>query len=300
VASREVSVDPQMAWSLLGSAQVWSLRPGYFAFDAVVPDSPPVRGLLQATTSGVRHGVLTLRSEQPGVAATWGDTRGVKFTFSVRPHRGGAVVAIALRVPGDSALARLIFERKRTDRVMGVWLARACLVLEGREPWPAGMPADVRQACAARPPWKVTDSVSGSVLIAAPLDVVWEAVWSPTQPREGLLASGQVPGTPVQEPGEMQYFIGRAADGQLAMTTVIVREVAYQRSALTQGLGLTHPEMSYLLTVEKDGIRLEMTSSWHQPAMVGEPEIVRSRMAETVRSATEGYKAAIEKSQRSV
>jgi hypothetical protein len=162
------------------------------------------------------------------------------------------------------------------------------------------MPADVRQACAARPPWKATDSESASVLIAAPLDVVWEAVSSAAQPGEGMLACGQVPGTPVQEPGEMQYFIRRAPDGHLAMTTVIVRDLAYQRSAVTESLGLTLPETSYLLTEEKDGVRLEMTSSWHQPAMVDKPEVVRSRMAEFVRSATDGYKATIEKSQRNV
>jgi hypothetical protein len=295
VATRVVSADPETAWSLLSSAQVWSLRPGYFAFDAVVPDSPPVRCLLHATTSVVRQGVLTLRSEQPGVAASWGFPRGGTVTFSVRPRRGGAVVAISLRLPGDSAIARRLFERKRTDQVMDAWLARAWLVLEGREPWPAGMPADVAQACGARPPWKATDSVSASVLIAAPLDVVWEAIWSPTQPGDGTLASGQVPGTPVREPGEMQYVIRRNADGQLAMTTVIVREMAYQHSALTDGLGLTHPEMSYLLTEEKDGVRLEMTSSWHQPAMVGEPQAVRNQNAQFVRSVTAEYKAAIEK-----
>ena len=294
MASREVSADPEMAWSLLGSAQVWSLRPGYFAFDAaVVPDSPPIRGLLHATTSGVRHSVLTLRSEQPGVAATWVYAMGGrKVTFSVRPHRDGAVVAIALRVPGDI--------RRRADRAMGEWLARACLVLEGREPWPTGMPADVRQACAARPPWEATDSESASVLISAPLDAVWEAVSSPPEPGDGLLAAGQVPETPAHEPGEIQYVIIRAADGHLILTTEIVLQVAYQHSALTQILGLTPPETSYLLTVEKDGVRLEITRSWHQPAMVGEPQAVRSHMAEFVRWAADGWKAAIEKSQRNV
>ena len=185
MASREVSADPAVAWSLMGTAQVWSLRPEFF----------------------------------------------------VRPRGGGAVVAIALTLRGDSAIARRIFERKRTDQVMNAWLGRACLVLEGREPWPTGIPADVQQACDARPPWKATDSVSASVLIAAPLDVVWEAVWSPARLGDGMLASGQVPGTPVQEPGEMQYFIRRAADGHLVLATEIVREVSYRHSALTQKSG---------------------------------------------------------------
>ena len=89
MAAREVSADLETAWSLLSSAQVWSLHPGYFAFDAVVPDSPPVRCLLHATNGGVRHGVLTLRSEKPGATATWTWAKGgAKITFSVRPRDG--------------------------------------------------------------------------------------------------------------------------------------------------------------------------------------------------------------------
>ena len=67
--------------------------------------------------------------------------------------------------------------------------------------------------------------------------------------------------------------------------------MAYQHSALTQGLSLTHPEMS-----GREGwVRLEMTSSWRQPAMVGEPQAVRNYKAQFFRSAAAEYKAAIEK-----
>ena len=33
-SSCQVSANPEMAWSLLGSAEIWSLRHGHFAFDA--------------------------------------------------------------------------------------------------------------------------------------------------------------------------------------------------------------------------------------------------------------------------
>jgi hypothetical protein len=134
------------------------------------------------------------------------------------------------------------------------------MVLEGHWPWPVGMPADFRRACTPRPLPGATHSGSASVLIAAPLDAVWEAVWSPGSSGDGGLACGHVPGTPVQEPGEMQYFISPRSDGQPVLRTVIVREVDPQHSAIVQSLGPQHDEDSYLLTAETGGIQLGMTS----------------------------------------
>jgi hypothetical protein len=297
--SCRVSANPEMAWSLLGSAQIWSVRPGYYAFDAAVPDTPPMRCLLQATSTGVSHAVLTLSSEQPGVAATWAFAKRLELTFSVRPHRRGAVMALAVNGAGGHA-APTREQQKRMDYILGRWLTRASMVVEGHWPWPAGMPADVRRACAPRPLPGATDSVSASVLIAAPLDAVWEAVWSPGSSGDGGLACGHIPGTPVQEPGEMQYFISPRSDDQLVLKTVIVREVDPQHSALVQSMVPPHQEDSYLLTAETGGIQFEMTSRWAQASIRGEPELVRERMTEHVRSATSRYKAGIEQSQRNV
>src|SRR5215469_11319990 len=164
--SREVHVDPEMAWSLLGSAWVWSLRPGLFAFDAESADSQTIRCLLQATSTGIGHGVLTLCSERPDLAATWAvGASGEELTFSARPHRRGAVVGAALKFLTDRGSAYYL--KRSWDRMLGVWLARACEVLEGRQPWPASMPPDVRRACAAPPPLTATETVTDSVLVAA-------------------------------------------------------------------------------------------------------------------------------------
>jgi hypothetical protein len=256
---------------------------------------PPMRCLLQATTSGVNSAVLTLSSEEPGVAATWAFPNGSAFTFSVRPHRGGAVMAAAMkRAGGQPATTR--GQRKRMEHVLGVWLARASMTLEGHSPWPTDMPADVRRTCAPRPLVGATDSVSASVLIAAPLEVVWEAVWSPNLSSDDVLACGHVPGTPLQEPGEMQYFISPRPGGHLLLRAVIVREIDPQHSATAQSLGSLHQEDSYLLTAETGGIRFGMTTSWALASIRGEPELIRERMAESVRSATDHCKATVERS----
>ena len=296
-SSCQVSANPEMAWSLLGSAEIWSLRHGHFAFDAAVPGRPPLRCLLLALKRGVGRLVLTQSSEQPGIAATWALADSLELTFSVRPHRRGAVMAAALsRVAGHVAATRE--QQERMSQMLGKWLIRASMVLEGHSPWPAGMPAEVRRACVPRPLVGATDSVSASVLIAAPLDAVWEAVWSPTSSGDGALACGHIPGTPVQEPGEMQYFISPGPDGHLVLKAVIVREVDPQHSAIVQGLGSPHQESSYLLTAETGGIQLEMTSRWARASVRDEPELARERQAEFVWSATASCKAATERSQR--
>lgn len=299
-ASFEVRADPEMAWSLLGSAEVWSLRLGFFAFDAVAADSGLVRCLLQATRTDVGHAVLTVRDERPGAAATWEvGASGQEVTLSARPHRRGAVVAAALRFAADRGSAHYL--RRSWDRMLGAWLARACHVLEGRHPWPAGMPADVRRACAARRALRAPQSVSASVLIAAPIGVVWDAVWSPQTAwpvhNPDFVACGTVPGTPLQQAGEMQYFVSRTGDGHLDLGIVCVREMAYQRSATTQAVRPPHDEMDYLLTAETDATRLDLTARWDEAAMTGEPQLARRDKAEFVRSAAEGYKAAIEESE---
>ena len=166
-------------------------------------------------------------------------------------------------------------------------------MLENRQPWPTGMPAAVQQACTPRPLPEPTDSASASVLIAAALEAVWDAV-SGAPPGDGPLTWGHVPGTPVQQPGEMQYYLRQTSDSRLSLTGVIVRAIEYPRSATTQVVPLGRQEISYLAITETDAIRLEMTARWALAAIAAEPETVRTQMTEYVRSATNAYKAAIE------
>jgi len=296
-ASREVSVDPERAWSLLGSATMWSLRPGSFAFDAETADSEPIRCVLNARGTVVGGSVLTRRRDQPGVAATWAfGGRSDDVTFSVGHHRRGAVIGVALKMAVNRAAAR--YQKQDVDRILRVWLIRAANVLEGREPWPEGMPADVRQACAASPPLGPMHSVSESVLIAAPVSVVWKAVGAPgtvwlDDDRE-LVACGHVPGTPVQQPGEMQFFVSRTSDGQLGLSPLFVSEIADQRSAVTHTV--PHQlEIAYLLTAEPEGTRLELTARWPDAVLAKEPQGERE-MTAILQSTASAYKSAIEES----
>jgi hypothetical protein len=295
--SREVSVGPETAWSLLSSTAVWSLSRGQFAFDAGTAGSEHIRCLLSARRDGVAHGVLTTCHQQPGVQeAIW--TEGKQrweVTFSAGPHRRGAAVTATVRFATDRGTATYL--KKTWERNVGVWLARACEVLEGRQPWPDGMPADVQRACAARPALDATQSVSASVLIAAPPSVVWDAVWAPGSPVDdpALVACGHVPGTPVQEAGEMQFFVSRGTDSRLSLATVFVRDVVYQRSARIQQVRAPHIETDFLLVPETDVTRLELTYRWAEAAMAGEPGLVRNHVADSVQSDAEAYKCAIER-----
>ena len=257
-----------------------------------------MRCLLHATGSGVQRAVLTRSSEEPGAAATWVFSNSLTLTFSVRAHRRGAVMAAAVNPAAHAAGTRE--QQKRMAYVLDRWLTRASMVLEGHWPWPTDMPADVRHACEPRPLPAATESVSASVLISAPLDAVWNAVCSPGLASRGVLVSGHVPGTPMQEPGEMQYFISPRSGNQLDLTAVVVREIDPPRSATVQSLGPLHHEDSYLLTAETGGIQLRMTTSWALASTGGEPELVREQATESVRSATADYKAAVEQSQRNV
>jgi len=190
---------------------------------------------------------------------------------------------------------RATYLKKTWERHVGVWLAGAYLVLEGRQPWPDGMPAAVQRACAARPALEATQSVSASVLIAAPPSVVWDAIWAPDMPVDNptWVASGHVPGTPVHEAGEMQFSVRRNTDGRLRLATVFARDVVYQRSARVQQVRAPHIEMDYLLVPETDGTRLELTRRWAEAAMTGEPGLVRNRAADSLRSTADAYKSAI-------
>lgn len=291
-----VPAKHEVAWSLLGSAAAWSLRLGYFAFDALGPDSERMRCVLAEPSLGVPPIVLTVCGEEPGVAVSWRGGRAVEIGFSARPHQRGAVTAIAVRHLVDRAAARRL--RKYWDHELGVWLAGVCAVIEGRQPWPGqGMPAYVRRAFADRPALEVTDGVSAAVLIAAPLGVVWEAVWAPETLRlvePGWVVGGQVPGTPEQEVGEMQYFICRGADSQLTLNVLIVRELSYQHSALTENVSQRHVQTHHLVTPEAGRTRLELTHRWAKAAMTVYGEQLRNVMSESVQTMVNGYKSAIE------
>ena len=74
------------------------------------------------------------------------------FTLSVWPHVRGATVRLTVTVTGprEDKADYQAFWRKE----LKAWLSALADVADGRRPWPeAGIPAPLRQACAACRPW---------------------------------------------------------------------------------------------------------------------------------------------------
>jgi uncharacterized protein YndB with AHSA1/START domain len=306
--SRVVDTSAERAWSLLASPAVWSLRPtASFAFD--IPWSLPEAGRLRlyigATTRGVGSVVYEARDEAPGQLICWQTRSTVPvgrqvYTLRVRPARRGVTVGLVVRhiVPRAWKVSHQAYLRKDlTD-----WLKAMQAVLEDRRPWPGPeMPVDVRQACAASPVLRGQVSVSAAVLISAPVAQVWEAVsaaeTAPVVAPESLAFAGHVPGTPKQQVGEMQYFLFRpVADGRLAATVHVVRELTDRQYALTQRIGPPHEQMTYSLTPAPGGTRLELAAGWPEGTLTGGSGGSRTALAEGMQALADAYKELIEES----
>jgi carbon monoxide dehydrogenase subunit G len=270
--SRAVNAPPERVWSLLASPAVWSLRPGAsFAFD--VPWSVPGEGRLwlcvdtASNGGGLRTGILEISEEAPGqlISLRTRSTHPLnRATYALRllPGLQGTTVSIAVSQVVPRA-AKIVFLPEMRKAITG-WLRAVTAVLEEQWPWPGlAMPIDVRQACSVRQRLGASQAVSATSQISAPAAAVWQAMWTP---ENACLANaqyvdyaGRVPGTPERQLGAMSYTLHRHADGRIAATVHIVRELADRRRALMEHVGRPHAEMTYLLAPTEDGTRLELT-----------------------------------------
>jgi hypothetical protein len=221
--------------------------------------------------------------------------------MSVRPGPHGTTAGIAVR----DVIARgsRADWTTRWDAKLAIWLEALHQAVEGQRPWlGATIPDGVRLACSARPETEACGSVSATALIGAPLDVVWEAVWSPETSRglnPALVAfAGHVPGTPQREVGEMQYCICRNADGRLTADVHIVSEFAYQRSVLTQRVGPPPTQVLHQVAPADGGTRLTLTLRWPEGLLPEDDPGIRPRLAEHLQQNADGYRAIIEQSAR--
>jgi hypothetical protein len=329
-----VEAPPERAWSLVSDSAAWSLRPGRFAFD--VPGSTGAgstgAGPTEARSTeagrlrcwcvplgtGLSCGVHEVCDEIPGQTMSL-RSRGTQpigrqtFTLSVLPHDRGALIRLAVT---DTALRENKAECKAFwQKDLRAWLSALKNVAEGRQPWPeAGIPAALRQACEARPVFASPQGTSVAVVIAAPPDMVWQAVRDPGIPADPsqpytMIRAGRVPGTPERTVGAMPYVIVRHADGRLSASVSMVRELTEgqltggqltggqltgSHSALAQRLEPPHFEMQYRVQPAADGTRLELTMRWPDAPVTDEGEQLRSRLTQAVQQSANAYKTAIE------
>jgi Polyketide cyclase / dehydrase and lipid transport len=308
---RIVAATPERAWSLLDDSAAWSLRPGSFAFDVpepLLPETGPLRcflapGFLARAGEDMTWGVLEVWKEVPGRLITV-QTRSSRpvgrqiFTLSVLPVDRGSIIRVSVwhTVPRSQQSDTRAYWRQQ----IRAWADGLKDVLEGRLPWPEpGIPPTLRRACAAHPLLKSPETVTAAVIVHAPLDLVWEAVYEPgsiagLDNPDGFIFGGRIPGTPERQAGEMQYSIRRHADGRLTARALQVRELAHRRSALVQDTCTTWWEGHHQVTPVDGGIRLELTTRWPATAPRATGRQLHSRLAENVQRTADQYKAAIE------
>ena len=307
--SQEVDAPAVQVWSVIRGPEAVALRPASFAFDvAALPASrlrvalsvPLARPIFVAYEVAEQVAGQVVSLTVPGRPVD----REEVLTLSAVPERTGSRVSIQARcgVADSNAQAVLADYWQRT---LPLWLAGICDVAEGRAPLPDGtMPAGLQAACTPPPmagqPASASASASASALIAAPVAEVWEAVCSP-EPAAILMSgggpvhAGVIPGTPLAQAGQMQYFITHLRNGELRNTVTMVTEAAAERFALISPVGGPGPEMVYRVEPDRQGTRLEITFRW--PAGIPNHRAVARSMADAVRHRVRAFKDLIENPQ---
>ncbi len=282
-AEREQLIDspPEKVWELAGSPAALSLFPGWFAFGVpgVVPGTDRLCCLLVSGQSGfhrraldirrVRCVAVDVREEIPGRLISW-QVRSTEpagkqvFTLSLHPRAGGSAVRIAI---SDVITRNLVAGRQPYwRRHVKTWLSCLRAAAEGRAPWPQDvMPAAMQRALAyPAPPRKPVEASAAVVIDGAP-GAVWEVALDAASARladpEWVAWAGHVPGTPLRQAGEMQYFVNRHPGGRFTASVDRVTELADGHRMVIRHIGKPFEGVT-VVAPAPGGTRLELTARW--------------------------------------
>jgi hypothetical protein len=286
-----IHADSGRVWQLLLSPAMWSMRTPTFMFD--VPGAGQLRFWIGSDGSGFPlTGLYELAVDDNAKVMTFQHPPPSRnyIRLSMRTTLRGVKVRVetVAYVPADRARA---VERTHA-RFFNVWLHGIRAVAEGYQPEPAEtIPASVADRCLQVPP-QPADWISvthEAVIRADPVDV-WTAVYAPHfELRSGQtpVACGIVPGTPVGERGEIQYFIWRNDDGSLRSSALATSAILDGLGAVTHRLRPPYDQVRYRVFAGDGLARLEI--SWSGPA-----GIMTDAVAAELRTIVEHHKSALE------
>jgi carbon monoxide dehydrogenase subunit G len=300
--SQAVAAPVGQVWPLLSGPEAMALRPGSFAFDVAAPSAARLRTVL--SVPGARPIFVTYQVIEevpgqvvsltlPGKPADGGEV----FTLSAVPERTGSRMSLQVRSVVANRNAQVVVD-DYWQRTLRVWLAGLCEVAEGRAPLPdGGMPAGLQAACTPAALKGRPASESASALIAAPAEDVWKAVNAPEwaailMSRGGPVHAGIIPGTPLRQVGEMQYFITHRDNGELRNTVTMLKEFSARRFALITPVGQPGPEMLHQVAPDGQGTRLDLTFRW--PASIPDRQATARSIGNAVRHRVAAFKDLIE------
>lgn len=296
-AERSVAVraDPDWIWQLLLSPAIWSLKAKCFVF--AVPGVDRLWFWVGSTALGLPgKGLYEVAEEESVRSVTFREPAPSRhyYRLAVRPGRRGTPavhIEVARYVPHVRADAVELATRAGLDR----WLSRIRDVAEKEAPVPGDMiSAEVQRLCLGVPPQpKEWISVTETVCIRADPNAVWAAVsvphFDPASQRVPV-ACGYVPGAPVGQRGEMQYFVLRREDGALTSEALAVSEITDDWDLLAHSVGPPYNRTRYRVSALGAETNLEMTFTG--PSAPGEAS--REPVALWLRALLSHYKAQLE------
>ena len=290
-----VRADPDRVWQLLLSPAIWSLKARAFMF--AVPGNDRLRFWVGSTALGLpNNGLYELAEDESAMSVTFQEPAPSRhyYRLAVRPARRGAV-RVHIEVARYPSLLHADAVDRATRAGLEKWLRGIRAVAENRSPAPSDLiSAEVQRLCLEVPRkprgWV---SVTETAAIGADPSTVWAAVRAPhldPSSENAPVACGFVPGTPIGQPGEMQYFVQRLKDGAPKSQAVAVSAIPDGLGAVTHRVRPPYDQTRYRVSAASGQANLELT--WAGPPGPGDAN--RAEVGSNLRAVLSHHKAALE------
>lgn len=292
--SEIIHAPADRVWPVIASPQAWSLRRGgCFVFD--VPHSDGVRLQLTVGLHGLGTAVFKVRDviadQQITIERVAEESRAV-YTLSVAPGKKGSTrvdVCVTQSVPK----APVPFDESQVRIGLSIWLRALRDAIESQQ-LPADMiPAAMQSACLALKRLEQSQAVVATALIATPPIAVWDTIRS-TAPIIGdqQIYTGNVPGSPIGEVGELQYSVDRLPSEPIPRSCIrVVTEYEEGRRMVLRSVP-PWDEVTFSLGDEDGQTRLELL--YRKRVATRDEQAEAAHTARWVQSLVDAYKVLAE------
>jgi hypothetical protein len=296
-AERSVAVraDPDRVWQLLQNPAIWSLKAKAFMF--AVPGADRLCLWVGSTALGLPdNGLYEVSEDDSARSVTFRSPPPSRHYYRLTVRRGSrGLVRVHIEVARYPSRLRADVVEIATRAGLERWLGRIRAVAETRSPAPSDLiSAEVQRLCLQVPRQpKDWISVAETVVVRADPSAVWAAVSAPhsiPSSQSEPVTCGFVPGTPVGQPGEMQYFVERLEDGALKSQAIAVSAVTDGLCAVAHRLRPPYDQTRYRISADTGQVKLEMT--WTGPPGPGGAN--RRAVGLNLRAILSHHKAALE------
>ncbi len=263
-----IRADPGRIWQLLLSPATWSMRTTAFMF--AVPGASQFRFWIGLNSSGLPTTVLyELAVDDNSKSMTFQEPAPSRNYIRLSMRTALRGVKVRAETVEYVSPARVRAAERAAAADFNTWLHGLRAVAEGYRPEPAEtIPASVVDRCLQVPPQPADwVSITQEAVIRADPAAVWTAVHTPhfDPSRQIPVACGIVPGTPVGQRGEIQYYIWRDANGSVRSGALATSAILDGPGAVVHRLRPPYDQTRYRVLAGDRLARLEI--SWSGPAV---------------------------------